>query len=214
MYRAPDSATSAQDQAAPNVHPLPVTSKSIDPYIWEHVHADYRTGLTYSHLSEKYVIPIPTIVRRRKDEAWKRDLRKDVQVEVNARLAADSVSLGSPSDEDLVQSAATAGVTVVLRHRKALRDGISAAMLLAAQLHIAAQGRPIEIPVLLSNRETVSDALLKVANSLARMVPLERIAYGLNEREDEKPYEDRLRDWHAGVAQAKASGERRRQSGG
>jgi hypothetical protein len=202
MDRANVPATSPQDQAAPNVHPLPVTPKSIDPYIWEHVHADYRTGLTYSHLSEKYDIPIPAIVKRRKDEAWKRDLRKDVQVEVNARLAADSVSCGSRSDEELVQSAATAGAAVVLRHRQALRDGISAAQLLAAQLHLVALGKDAEVGFL-GLKETVSDSLLKVANSLARMVPLERTAYGLNVAEDEKPYEDRLREWHAGGTQAK-----------
>lgn len=213
MDLAPGSSKSAPPPHESNVHPLPVTPKSIDPYIWEHVHADYRTGLTYSHLSDKYAIPIQVIVKRRKDEQWKRDLRDDVRAEVNARLAADSVSLGSRMDEDVIDAAATVGVAVVLRHRKALRDGISAAQLLAAQLHIVAMNKPPEVQFL-GPKETISDSLLKVANSLARMVPLERIAYGLNEREDEKPYEDRLRDWHAGVDQAKASGERRRQSGG
>jgi len=207
MDRAPAPATSAQDPATSNVSPLPVTPKSIDPYVWEHVHADYRTGLTYSHLSEKYGISITALVRRRKDEDWKRDLRKDVQVEVNARLAADSVSCGSRSDEDLVQSAATAGVAVVLRHRQALLDGISAAKLLAAQLHLLALNKPGEV-AFLGPKETIADALLKVANSLARMVPLERTAYGLNVAEDEKPYEDRLRDWHTGGTQDKVEKKR------
>jgi hypothetical protein len=107
----------------------------------------------------------------------------------------------------LVQAAATAGAAVVLRHRQALRDGISAARLLAAQLHLVALGKDAEVGFL-GPKETVSDSLLKVANSLARMVPLERTAYGLNAAEDEKPYEDRLREWHAGGSQAKVERKR------
>lgn len=171
-------------------------SAPLDPSLWPHVHADYRSGLTYSKLSEKYGIPVAAITARRRAENWRRDLSGEVRAEVNARLVADSVPLGSRADEDVIGAAATVGVEVVKRHRVALHDGIAAARNLAADLLTLSQGQAPEREVL-GPKETLADAMLKVANSLARLIPQERIAYGLNDREEEKPYEERLREWNA-----------------
>lgn len=187
--------TNPQPDARP-LHAVPSRSRDIDPALWPHVHADYRTGLTYSKLSEKYRIPVAAITARRRAESWRRDLSGEVRAEVNARLAAESVPLGSRGDEEVIAGAATVGVEVVQRHRAALKDGITAARNMAADLLTLSQGQATEREVL-GPKETLADAMLKVANSLARLIPQERIAYGLNEQETEKPYEERLREWRA-----------------
>lgn len=211
MDTAPDSTKSAS-HAESNVHPLPVTPKSIDPYIWEHVHSDYRTGLTYSHLSEKYAIPIPAIVKRRKNENWKRDLREDVQIEVAARLVADEmgeIPLGEASDDQLIDLAARGAVKVVRKHRIVLGDAMDAMAGIARQLRAFVEDVKADeqIPVIGKRRLSLSDAAeigARLGAALDRLIKLERTTYGLDERVEEKPYEDRLRDWHAGLAPRKA----------
>lgn len=181
-----------------------VIPKSPTDAEWDAVKSDYRSGLTYSKLSEKHGIPIPALVARRKAEGWRKDLREDVKAETYGRLALDSVPLGSQSDDEaVVQAAARIGAQVVRRHRDALGAHVKALGTVSAALaRITAaieKGKEPEARDIgmLGPKETLGMALLAVGNAYARVVPLERIAYGLNDRQDEKPYEERLREFYA-----------------
>lgn len=169
--------------------------------IWEYVRADYRAGLSLGRISEKYGLDPREIARRRRAGGWRRDLRDDVRREVSALLAADAIPLGratARSDDDLIEAAARAGAEVVRQHRRVLRMTCDTAMLMVRQLRLIAEGREPEVPAVLGARGP-TEAMLHLAQSLARLVPLERQAHGLDSRAEERPYEDRLREWRSTV---------------
>lgn len=176
--------------------------------VWDAVHADYRTGTRYGKLSEIYSIPVELIVRRKQRENWRTDLRQDVAAETFAALAVGSADEGaSRSDEDLIRAAATRGAQVVTQHRAVLADALVACSKLAADLRGSLEGRSTG-PKFIGVKETHAEMALKLGNALARIVPLERKAFGLDEGADGRPYEDTLRDWYAQRASERA------QSGG
>lgn len=170
--------------------------------VWTAVASDYRTGTTYGKLSEIYGIPVDLIVRRKQREAWRRDLSNVVRQEIDARLA---VGVGGDaasrvSDEQLVAAAAQRGVEVVQRHRSVLGDAIAALATLTSELSKAAKeaagGKNPDL-AFLGPKETLSEASLRLGNALARIVPLERKAFGLDDGSEQKPFEESLREWHA-----------------
>lgn len=172
--------------------------------LWSAVHSDYRTGTTYGKLSEIYGIPVALIVARKQRQGWLKDLREDVQVQVMATLASDSLDSASSrgfSDEELVQRAANKGAKVVQRHRQVLEDSLIGVSKLAGVLRVAvedvAAGKVPTNISFLGPKETLSEVALKLGNALSRIVPLERKAHGLEEGNDQRPMEDQLRDWYA-----------------
>jgi hypothetical protein len=179
--------------------------RSYPPEVWEAVRADFRAGLSYSQLSQTYGIPINSILTRRKREGWRRDLREDVRVETFARLAAaDEPGVSQGDDEALVNVAATRAATVVARQRRATglavevcERGLSHAK---AELEaaIARNGSAKELAAITSR-------VLYFSNSLARVVPLERRAYGIDDGSEEKPYEERLAEMAAARAAERAA---------
>jgi len=187
------SASPESTQDSPNVIP-----KSPDPHTWDAIRQDYRSGLTYSKLSEKYATPIPAIVARRKAEQWRKDLREDVKAETFGRLAADSVPLGSVfSDEAVVEAASKVGAQVISRHRKLDGTTVEALIELAEevrdQIRLARRADPVDFKLI----GYLSGTALNVANAIARVQMQERIAHGLNDKFEEKPYEERLKEFYA-----------------
>lgn len=184
--------------------------------VWDAVHADYRTGTRYGKLSEIYGIPVELIVRRKQRDNWRTDLRHDVAAETFAALAVGTSGDGASrhlSDEDVVQAAAQRGAEVVTQHRRVLSDAIAAVGTLASDLRRAVEahskGDLVGLNMaFLGTKETLSEAALKLGNALARIVPLERKAFGLDEGGDGRPYEDTLAQWYGQKAaeRAKAGG--------
>jgi hypothetical protein len=131
-----------------------------------------------------------------------------VQAETLAALAAGT-SDAPLSDEALVQRAANEGALVVRRHRVVLGAAIEAVSALALDLKQAAEscrrGTLPENMLFLGPKETLTEAAMRLSNSLARIVPLERKAFGLEEVGDERPFEDQLRAFHMAKA-TKAGG--------
>lgn len=172
--------------------------------------SDFRTGTTFGKLSEIYAIPVELIVRRKQKEAWRRDLRSAVAAETFASLAVgieNSAESRDVSDEDVVRAAAKRGAQVVQRHREVLDESLAAVSDLVGELKKAAAeakaGRVADL-AFLGPRETLAEAALKIGNTLARIVPLERKAFGLDDGNDGQPFEEALRQW----AGQKAAAER------
>lgn len=195
--------------------------------LWNAIHSDYRRGLTYEKLSTIYSVPVAEIVKRRRAENWRRDLREDVKAEALSLLAASSASSDSGSgknksaatlsDEEIIQAGANVAAGVIRKHRDALSDHIAAlAVVSAAQRRVVdALRRGVEpeaadlafVPVdaktgrVMTHR--LAEPMLAVANAYARVIPLDRLAHGLNDKEQEESYEDRLRKFYAAQAEAR-----------
>lgn len=188
-------------------------AEDVPDSLWDIIRADYRTGLTLRKLSEMYKVDFAIIHRRKTRENWHRDIRDDIQMEVQVRLAAAAASTGScaaqhgeqPSDEALIDAAAERGATVIQVHRGALDDhlaflaSVSRRLTRIVQALDSKQLPSVDDVAILPKGDIgqLSMVALNAANAYARVVPLHRIAYGLNERSEEKPYEERLRELHA-----------------
>lgn len=221
---APEILSEPSENPSASVHALHDKSKSSarsspkrwPDETWDAVRRDYRTGTTYGKLSETYSIPVEVILRKKQAEGWTRDLRNDVQLETFARLAVGTESGDSKivGDEEIIAAAAQRGAKVVTRHRKALEAHISGLQAVAeacnriiAAVQAGEEPRASDLAVLpKGNVAAVGYVLQQVGNALARTVPLERKAFGLDDQDEEAPYEERLRQWHAQRKAEAASG--------
>lgn len=184
--------------------------------LWSAAQSDYRSGTTFGKLSEIYSIPIALLVARKQRENWRRDLRQAVAAETLANLAVGTSESGASrelTDEQVVAAAATRGAEIVTRHRHVLATSIEALSTLAGDLKMAvaaaSKGDTVAFATcarFLGPKETLAEAALKLGNALARVVPLERKAFGLDEGNDAKPFEESLREWHAQRAALRQSG--------
>lgn len=221
--------TSAPDeQPSGNVRPFPNAPRTNDQdapsqALWDAIKGEYRSGLTYSVLSEKYGLPIPQIIARRKRDGWRKDLRQDVLAEAQARLAIDAIPLVSrenPSEEQIVEAAARVGAVVIKTHRNALAKHVAGLAEASDELQqrileLRARRRLIVVELASTDNaealeaatkrlvatdkaiDALTGAQLNIANAFARVLPLERVAYGLNDKTEDKPYEERLREFYA-----------------
>ena len=166
------------------------------PEVWEAVRVDFRAGLSYSQLSETYGIPVNTILTRKKREGWRRDLREDVRIETFASLAAGDEPIVSRDDEALVSAAANKAATVVARQRRVTGLGIDVCErgLRHAQVE---QEAAIARNATAKELAAIASRVLFFSNALARVVPLERRAYGLDEEGSDESIEERIKKWYA-----------------
>ena len=90
---------------------------------WEAVEREYRAGqLSIVEIGRQHGVSHTAINKRAKRDGWKRDLTKQVQREVSARLVSAEVSpeVSAANAKEAVDLAAERGVVLVLQHRKAL----------------------------------------------------------------------------------------------
>ena len=118
---------------------------------------------------------------------------------------------GAREDREIIEAASERGAEVVRRHRRHLRELYEVATELLAKLKgvIAGTELGFEVPIFefgkdtgkkrltfpfLGKNESVSDALAKVSQATARVVPLERQAFNLDDRDSEDRDRVRLED--------------------
>jgi hypothetical protein len=90
---------------------------------WEAIEREYRAGqLSIVEIGRQHKVSHTAINKRAKRDGWKRDLTKQVQREVSARLVSAEVSpeVSAANAKEAVGLAAERGVVLVLQHRKAL----------------------------------------------------------------------------------------------
>lgn len=174
---------------------------------WDAIQRDYRTGrFTNRELGDKYGVSHTTIARRAEKEGWTKDLSKAVRQATNAAVIAETVkeraAEAGERTTDAVLVAAEMGKEVILRHRRdvlKLRD-LGMDMLheltlathspddLAKLLHMVA--REVDQAELMLLQQSLKDllrlpsrvgAFRKLTEAMAKLQPLERKAFGLDE---------------------------------
>lgn len=179
------------------------TKRQRPPVDWEAVKREFTTGrYTYTELSARHGVDRAAICRKGKRESWKQDLssavrratrnklieaavgarEKDIDEKVNAATtyAVNAALKAVTLSTELVAVAAETNKQVVLGHRKDLREARAVAGRLLEEL----KGLTSD-----SSGLTVRVGILKsLSEALAKLHASERIAFGLDERDD--PPED------------------------
>lgn len=153
---------------------------------WEAIERDYRIGqLSLRQLAAKHEVALSAITRRQKKENWSRDLTDQVKAQTKARLielaAKEAHEKGTQSiqaDAESVQAAAATNAQIVSDHRKDIQQETARSKKLAEKLdslmRTAKDGR--NVALLVSAHESL-------VRSRARLIALEREAYGIGEAE-------------------------------
>lgn len=191
--------------------------QAYDPKVWAEVYQDYRTGQWSLHaLARRHAVSEAGIRIKAKQQGWRKDLAPEIRGEVKRGLGA--FGLHDPShatDAQIVENATRIGLAVIRGHQSHLSRLKATSMAIVERLHAIVngqygeateyfpvrtrEGKVVHCPVL-GTRESLADALLKVANATARFIPLERQAWNLNEQGEDEPYEERLRKFYEEAA--------------
>lgn len=174
---------------------------------WEAIEADYRIGrLTVRAMEAKYGVRAETIVRHMKRLGITRDLSEQVRAATRAKVLAEAIDQSSTDAKVKIKSAVDAaaeeGARLIGGHKSTLgglrevaaemmqelralgaarRAGLSdeAIMQIGAQIGLdPAEVRAVIEANSLPVRASVADRL---AGVLAKLIPLERKSYGLDE---------------------------------
>lgn len=182
---------------------------------WEAIEREYRAGqLSIREIARQHGITHAAINKYAKKNGWIRNLTERVRERVEADLVTTEVSIEVTSsnarEREIVQAAAARGVEVVRQHRKTLSDLNSIIRTFTGKLMgvIAGEEAAFAVPIIrkgeqvgekfqfpfLGERESLSDALVRVSQAAAKVIPLERQAFSLDKnagdgggREKEEP---------------------------
>jgi len=146
---------------------------------WEAVEREYRAGaLSIREIARQHGVTDGAIRKRAKTEQWDRDLSGQVRETVRSRLVRTEVR--TPNAREAVDAAAARGVEVVLRHRRdiARLDGLKAILTDKAEALLSDPGKPVT----LEDLGDAAQAVESLGRTQARLVTLERQAFGLDEQ--------------------------------
>lgn len=163
---------------------------------WEAIERDYSIGqLSLRQLAKKHEVTLSSITRKIKKDEWTRDLSEQVRTQTKAgliRLAAENAveksAQSEQSDALSIQAAVATNVLVVSGHRKDIQ---------AETARVAKLGEKVD--QLMSETKdmkqfaTLASAHESLVRSRARLIALEREAYGIGEAEP-PPDDDNLID--------------------
>jgi hypothetical protein len=192
---------------------------------WERIELDYRAGIkSVREIAAEHGISHTAINKRSKAEKWDRDLQAKVRAKAEALVSKAAVSAEVSAErlateKETVDANAAAIVAVRLRHRTDISGLLEEVRELAAELKFSREQmgsleRAVEV---LADGDDV-DAMRKAMNralslgsragiaktlaeTIAKMVPLEREAWGLNSEADGRSdFEKMLTEIHGAVA--------------
>lgn len=150
-------------------------TKDID---WEAIEREYRAGqLSIAHIAREFGISRPAIDKRAKKHGWTRNLAQVVRNEIESKLVAGGVA--TCNTREAIDTAVSRGVDVVLRHRRdiskldTLRDKLAdkAKFLIETVTDLKELGDAVQ-------------AIESLGRTQAKLIPLERQAFNLNEKGD------------------------------
>lgn len=167
-------------------------------YDWEAIEKDYRTGLySFRQLETMHGPRSMTISQKAKSKGWTKDLSKNVQDRTRDILTTgnEDSSMPRPSDEAIIEAAATTAASVVFQHRawaKKGRDVVSAMLeKLGDQVdagRIEVKDRDGEIVGIDLPLDYMGKAASNMVTAMEKLVKIERQAYNLDvPQDDEKP---------------------------
>jgi hypothetical protein len=181
---------------------------------WERAKRDYRIGVKSNVLIAKECgTSVLTLLRYAKKNGWI-DQRGDLNAVFQAKLRARQIQEYKPVDEGhgrnipvsntkalkdqdaALEAMAEATVTVIREHRQDLKKLRGVAWKMAERLDAYMDGRTvmitgpdgesIEAPFM-SNKESVSDVLEKLSRISSRLQSLERVAFGVDDKQAQDP---------------------------
>lgn len=159
------------------------------PTDWEAIEREYRAGqLSLREIARVHGVSDTAIRKKAKEKAWERDLTKQVQEAVRAKLVREDGSQGSHpqrgTDRDIVQDTAARAVEVVRSHRRSLSQLNAIGDILAERLAQHLEGIAPDGPGL-GEKESPSDMLEKLSRTRQRAIQLERQAFNLDSQPDD-----------------------------
>lgn len=183
-------------------------------YDWPRIEADFRTGkFTNRELSAKHGPAHQVIARRALKYGWKQDLTEMVRQRTNSILM-EKVSEGVAEVSDAVTAAALTNANVIDRHRKLLSrlqatvdqlaDELSQANVAAAAvdpekvasaaLEAGVSAQALGKLLAAAEIERRSAVVDRLSGAVAKLVPLERKAHGLDVEGQASSDADKLRE--------------------
>jgi hypothetical protein len=172
-------------------------AKEAQPIDWELVEKEFRAGqFSIREIAKRHEITDTTIHKRARRDGWTRELAHKIPAAVRERLARqDGLQKGlheglhashAMENRNLLDNATTVGADVVKLHRKDIAQLHEIKAILAKRLIAHLNNEELDGPCL-GERETAGDLLEKLGRTTARLIPLERQAYSIDEapvRED------------------------------
>lgn len=164
---------------------------------WEAIEREYRAGLlSVRELGRRYTVSHQAINERAEREGWERDLTARVRQAVSARLAANPVAGSSTDEKATIEAAAVVGANVIRLHRHdvgrvralagKLMDRLEAALNNADAMEDLIAQEPDGLARLHLRRAVAlpehAKTLDKITTTLAKIIPLERQAYDLDDK--------------------------------
>lgn len=155
---------------------------------WEAIEREYRAGqLSIREIAKKHGISDTAIRKAAKEKGWERALADKVQKAVREKLVrSDGSQSGSQeqraNDKEIIEGAALRGFEVVQSHRRDIQQLTAISNVLATRLAAVLHKDPVEGPCL-GDKESPGDLLEKLTRVRARLIPLERQAYNLDQPE-------------------------------
>lgn len=155
---------------------------------WEAIERDYRCGqLSIRQIAERHNVAVSAITRRSKKEEWSRDLSAEVAKQTKAKLIecalSDAHAKGTESAQTIISgvaAAAQANIDVIRSHRKIIGDESARSERLAAKIDYMIDS--IDEPSSVMKAVQAHEALVR---SRAKLIALEREAYGISTSDDE-----------------------------
>ena len=144
---------------------------------WSAIERDYRAGqLSIREIARQRGRSDTAIHKRAKAKGWTRDLSGAVRTRVRESLVCEGVRAnlvvgGKPSDAAIIDEAAAIGVAVVRSHRADIAGLRQAAAGLLDDVRL-------DVGLKVTDRARV---IAELAMAMARLIPLERQAFGLDE---------------------------------
>lgn len=173
------------------------------------IERDYRGEYSNLEIGRRHGISEGLVRRLAQKHGWERNLKKRIRQRAEVLLAQQDAQ--SVTDDEIIDHGAHSRVEILRVQRDDIRNARGAARELMAQLQ--EQNGAVEALTQAIMRETKDDksskrrealmgavslpsraqTLDKLVGALERLIRLERQSYGLDEREEEDSYEERLR---------------------
>ncbi|MDE2101424.1 MAG: hypothetical protein KGL39_29525 [Patescibacteria group bacterium] len=178
-----------------------------EPIDWEKIEAEYRAGqLSISEIARVHGISRPLLHKRAKAGKWPRSLQAKVKQEIATRAVTDGVT--GDTAREMIELAAERGIKILRGHRNAIASAQELALSLLSELKMASENlSAIEEEI---EAETSGDrsgerrammlravstggragTLKDLSMCLKNLIPLERQAFNLDEKEKSPPIDE------------------------
>lgn len=149
---------------------------------WDAIEQQYRAGqISVRAIAAAHQITEGAIRKKARAEGWQRLLADKVRSAVREALVRTGTHPEHADDEnEIVESAKSIGVEVVLSHRRDIGQLRGIATILATRLAEYLQGGEPD-GKFIGEKESVGDLLEKLTRVRSKLIPLERQAFNLDE---------------------------------